>query len=130
MGKFDEWKASRLWERANTFSIHEDYDAAIRISTKAISQYPDCVEAYRVRGMAYCWKKDYERAIADLNQALEFEPNNGYRYFLRGRVYFEKGDYDKAIFDFTQSLKFESIGYTHELAQEYLDKVQAKLREI
>ena len=133
MGLFFKSKEDKLWDRANKFLINEDYDTAIRISTECISQYPKCIEAYRVRGVAYKGKKDYDRAIADLTHVIELETEKktpfgiGYRYYIRSLVYSDMGDYERAIADLTQSLKLDPNHCAREAAQKALAIAKAKL---
>ena len=132
MGLFDAIfgsKEDRLWDRANKFLLHNDYDDAIRIASDCISQFPNCFEAYRVRGMAYKGKKNYAQAIADLNHIIEFETNSvwgkGYRYYLRSLIYSDMGDYKNEIADLAKSIE---LGHTSiDAAKKKLVEAQAKL---
>jgi len=120
-------KEARLWDRANKFLINKDYDTAIRISNECISLYPNCVEAYRVRGIAYKGKKDYDRALADLNHVIELEPTNGYRYYLRSLVYSDMGDFKQEIADLNKSIEVGGLGSVYSTVKEKLAEAQAKL---
>ena len=127
MGLFSS-KEDKLWDRANKFLLRDDYDTAIRLSTECISLFPNCVEAYRVRGVAYKGKKDYDRALADLNHVIELEPTSGYRYYGRSLVYSDMGDFEKEIADLTKAIELD--GTSDYPAKEKLAKAQAKLGKI
>ena len=118
-------KEERLWDRANKFLLHDDYDDAIRIASDCISQFPSCVEAYRVRGMAYKGKKNYEQALTDVNRTIEFEPNKEERYYQRGLVYLDMGDSNKAIADFNKTIELGGpTGLYTKFAKEKLGKIK------
>jgi len=48
-----------------------DYDRVIKNSTKAITNNPSDIEAYRARGRAWEEKGDYDQAILDCTKAIE-----------------------------------------------------------
>ena len=126
MGLFKS-KETKLWDRANKFLLNKDYDTAIKISTECISLFPNCAEAYRVRGIAYKGKKEYDQALADLNHVIELEPTNGYRYYGRSLVYSDMGDYEKEIADLTKAIELD--GTSVYSAKERLAAAQAKLKK-
>ncbi len=66
---------------------------------------PDCADAYRERGQAWCLKGELDEAIADYSRALRLDPNHVKGYNRRASAWSGKGEYDKAIADCNQALR-------------------------
>ena len=64
-----------------------EYDQAIADFAKALELNPNYADAYRVRGLAYAYKKEYDQAVADFSKTLELNPDVAATYALRGAAY-------------------------------------------
>jgi tetratricopeptide (TPR) repeat protein len=85
-----------------------DYD-------KIIELYPEDVDAYYQRGVAYKYKPDHEKAIRDFSKVIELSPKNADAYRNRGESYEAKGEHDMAIRDFSKAIE---LNPTNALAYE------------
>ena len=105
----------------------EDYDKAIADYTTAIALNPQDADAYKNRGVAYCWRRDYDKAIADYTTAIALNPQDADAYKNRGVAYRGQKDYDKAIADHTTAIALNpqgadayiNRGLTYVLQEEY-----------
>ena len=77
-------------------------DEAVKAYTRAIELYPDYVEAYFRRGVAYNVRGESALAIKDLTTAIELKPGLALAYYYRGHAYINGNEYDLAIEDYTK----------------------------
>ncbi|NDJ79078.1 MAG: tetratricopeptide repeat protein, partial [Chloroflexi bacterium] len=93
--------AFSLTMSAFTNLVLKNYEAVVEDASQGIeltSEYS--VDAYMMRGFAYCALDDYVAAEADYTRALELDPGFMLAYVLRGEVRRAQGDYSAANDDF------------------------------
>jgi tetratricopeptide (TPR) repeat protein len=79
-------------------------DKAIGNFHKAISIYPDLIEAYSNLGVAYSMKGQPDKAISYFNRMIKLKPDDPRAYYNLGMTYGQKGLFDKAIDYFKRSI--------------------------
>lgn len=89
------------------FAYYEDeaYDEAIEIYSSGIDQYPDYMEFYINRAMAYYASGQAELAFNDLDYVIGKKPNSAYAYTNRGSIYLSEGDAGSALKDFYAAIE-------------------------
>jgi tetratricopeptide (TPR) repeat protein len=90
--------------RGSEFSLRGEYDKAISNYTEAIRLYPDYVDAYNRRGLAYICAKDYGKANSDFSKAIELDPKNARIYYNRGISHQANGKSGMAQADFANAI--------------------------
>lgn len=121
------YNAVFLRSRGRFYYFNDKYRLALADLNKALSHYPDYVEALYIRGRTYDDLKQYDNSLADLNLAIsldEFDPD-----IRRARSYLYKDlkKYGKALEDIDASLKYGSFdkynwdakGYLHRYFKDY-----------
>ncbi len=91
-----------------------DYELAVFYYTRYLKSYPNEVNAYFNRGLAYNFLKKYEAALADFGKAIEMNPQYWQAYSSRGYAYIGQKQFESAVREYTQAIKInpnESIAY-------------------
>lgn len=90
-------------------SLHRSQksDEANRIYIQILEQYPDNVEAMRLRAVVYMEKGYFPLAEEFLLQALSIDPKNPSAYNNLGSLYFSQKEIDKAIQCFRKALNID-----------------------
>ena len=74
------------FEQARVKFAAGQWAECIMVCTEAISQRPDDVRAYVLRGRAFCRVGQFEPAITDFSIAIKLNPQNPEYYYLRRRA--------------------------------------------
>jgi tetratricopeptide (TPR) repeat protein len=74
---------------------------------KAVSLYPDFIDAHLLLGTVYMDGQQWERAEAELRRTLEINPKLAAAFFALGEVYRRQKDYDAAEKALREGLKLE-----------------------
>jgi len=92
------------FNRAELYSINNDFDRAIADYNQMIRIDPDNALAYTFRGGVYLQQGKHDQALSDLNEAIRVNPKISNAYMFRGLIYFNKevqskedADYDNAV---------------------------------
>jgi tetratricopeptide (TPR) repeat protein len=91
-----------------------DYDLAVFYYSRYLKTYPNEVNAYYNRGLAYNYLKKYDLALVDFNKVIEINPNYANAYSSRGYSYIAQKQFDSAVREYTFAIKLnpnESIYY-------------------
>lgn len=83
----------------------QDYSKTVYDTTKAIELYPEYLEAYARRSMAYDALGKTAKALEDFKKATELEPENASAYQVRGDLLASKKQIDKALADYNKALE-------------------------
>ena len=84
-----------------------NYKLALDEFNKAITENPNDVSYYEVRGNVFFALKDYNKAVSDYDKALSIE-KGPLTYMSRGLAYLRMDNPDKAIADFNSSTELDS----------------------
>lgn len=82
----------------------------VDLSTRILKQWPDCVEAQSMRGMAYLALDKIPESISDLTAAIESKKMRSRQtlmYLSRGIAYSHQEKYSQAIEDLTSALAID-----------------------
>lgn len=82
-----------------------EYEEAIDTYTAGIERFPDYIDFYTNRGMAYFEMGDTDNALHDLDHAVTMEEHAPEAYANRGMVYLGIGDYQSALVDFYKAIE-------------------------
>jgi Tfp pilus assembly protein PilF len=85
-----------------------DFDAAIRLYSKAIESDPEWSDVYVFRGAMFAKKGDTDRAIADFSEAIKLDPRDADAYQRRASAHERNGEYPRAEADFAKSEELRS----------------------
>jgi TonB family protein len=99
--------ADRLESQARKAFQRQDYDATIRLATKALQLAPTLASLRDLRANAYYRKGDNDSAIRDYDEAIRLNPTFSLAYVDRGSVYMVKGWRDKALADFNEAIRID-----------------------
>lgn len=80
-------------------------EEALKLLTKAISQFERHALAYERRGQVYFNLGRFKEAIADFNTSIELDPDYTYAYFSRAKMHMYGKKWELAINDFEQANK-------------------------
>lgn len=97
--------SEELLHESNALYQAGRYQETIDLLSRLLQRWPDNVDAYLKRGLAYIALHDFQHAIIDCNHALILAPRNAIAYNNRGRAYFFLGDYLHAITDHTRAIE-------------------------
>lgn len=101
----------------------EDYDAAVKLFTKAAEADPSAVEPLVNRAISYEVLERYEEAIADLYKALSMNSELSDIYYNLGFVYDEMKDTTNALKYYREAIEYDAYN-----ADAYLN-IAAIMRE-
>lgn len=82
----------------------------VDLSSKILKQWPDCIEAQSMRGMAYLALEKIPEAITDLTVAIDsrkMRSRQTLMYLSRGIAYSHQEKYPQAIADLTSALTID-----------------------
>ena len=82
------------FEQARDAFAAGQWAESIMFSTESISQHPDDLRAYILRGRAFRRLGQLEPAITDYTIAIHLKPDNPEFYYLRADAYKDRGDID------------------------------------
>ncbi len=91
--------AATTYEEARAKFAAGQWAECVLRCTDAISQKPDDIRAYVLRGRAYCRLGQFEPAITDFSIAIKLNPNNPEYYYLRADAHKDRGDIELADAD-------------------------------
>lgn len=74
--RFVEQASDLLLQKASALLQTGDYYGVISDTGKILKQFPQHLEAYRLRGMAYFWLGDHDVAIQHFREALKSDPEH------------------------------------------------------
>ena len=98
----------RLNNEGNDYYSRHLFKRAATEYSKMIAMFPNKVDGYVLRGMAYYRMGAYDKAIADDTKAIALQSSERYKaesYYNRGLNYGSKGDFPRAIADYTEAMK-------------------------
>jgi tetratricopeptide (TPR) repeat protein len=84
---------------------------AIHRFSEIISNDPNKLEGYDLRGATYFTQGEWDKAIDDFSKALQIDPGNARVYANRAAAYRFKKEFDKAIADFSESLRLNPTNH-------------------
>ena len=85
---------------------HENYDAAIQATQKALN-LTENIESHYKMAIAFSYKGEYENAIDQYNKTLEKEPENPETWKNLGLAYKYQNAYDKALDSFNKAISLK-----------------------
>jgi len=93
-----------------------DYDAGIRLASKAIALDPRLGEAYYIRSQAYFATSDYQKCLTDMNHFIELMPFKGeyfpeHPYLIRGKALLILEKHEDAIFNFQMARRLNASSF-------------------
>ena len=83
----------------------QDYEQVVEDTSKAISLYPEFMDAYIRRSTAYENLGEHQKAKLDMQRVNELHPKDAKGYQSRGNFFAEKKQTEKALADFTKALE-------------------------
>jgi hypothetical protein len=95
---------------AQTLFDQKQYDEALAIYDKLISEHPKSATPYVTRGKCYAAMGRYQTSIKDFDRAISLYPKFGEAYYRRGLAHAKIGMKDLAESD---RLKSVELGYKH-----------------
>jgi tetratricopeptide (TPR) repeat protein len=102
--------------------IHEKFDEALVILSKAKSIYPLSYKLFNNAGYVYSKIGKYDSALYNFNRAIELEPNTASYYNNRAKAKYHLKDFNGALIDFQKALELDP-----ELNDAYLNRGITKL---
>jgi tetratricopeptide (TPR) repeat protein len=91
-----------LLKRYNEISLdiksRTDTTLLLNVLGKILSKYPQCVDAYLIRGDLFFTNGNSKRAHFDYNTAILYDRNNVYAYYKLGLLCQEGESYDSSIY--------------------------------
>jgi serine protease Do len=93
--------------------LQEDFNAALRSSTRAIQINPRFAAAYSLRGSIRYLTQDYSGAAADFSQAVQLDGNLASAYLGRGLSQSAMRNPEGALSDYTKAIQLspDSLSY-------------------
>jgi tetratricopeptide (TPR) repeat protein len=104
------------------------YKAAIKMCTKIINRYPDCVTAYETRANLWRLLNQPQKAVRDIEQALSLGPTDS-SWYIAALVHEAAGQWKKAVHDISMdiSLTEKTYGRRHP-DQSYVNRARNYIR--
>ena len=98
-------------------------DKAIPHLEKAISLYPDFLEAQLLLGTSYMDAKQWDKAEASLKRAATIDPKRAEGHLALGQLYYQQKKYDNAEKELFDALKIDDKLWSghYTLARVYMD---------
>ena len=104
IGKDTQTQAEEFFNQGEAYYKLNDFIAAIKDYSKAISINPNYVDAYFNRGKAHYELKNFITTIEDYSKAISINPNYANAYFGRGGVHYDLKNFTTAIEDYSKSI--------------------------
>jgi DnaJ homolog subfamily C member 3 len=125
--KFVEQATDLLLQKASALLYTGDYYGVISDTGKILKQYPQHLEAYRLRGMAYFWLGDHDVATQHFREGLKSDPEHqglkdGHKLVKKiekkkkkADEAYSSGDFEKAIQLYTDAINIEPshVNFAH-----------------
>ena len=104
--KTGAWKSSpnEYVVQARTAMSNSNWQKALELTTKALEQDPDYVEALMLRCGVFSSEKKFSEAQADCDRAIELSPKNALAYMTRAGMRATMKDYAQAGKDYDQAI--------------------------
>jgi tetratricopeptide (TPR) repeat protein len=96
--------SSTIYYRGETYTVLENYDAAIADYQAAIDRFSQYDLAYQSLGYAYYKTRKFDQALDALNQALEISPNSPTAHLYLALVYVAMNDFEEAKAETAQAM--------------------------
>lgn len=96
-------RAVDLGSKNATFALFDiyfdqrNYHDMLKLGNRMVKQFPDYVESFRYRGIAYAGLLEYERAKNDFLKSIDLDPDYHRTYRDLGSLYREQKKYDEAL---------------------------------
>ncbi len=106
--------AKTYYNRGTASYGKENYEAAIKDLSMAITLEPKAPDAYFNRGLSYRRQHKIDEAISDFTKAIQLYSNQSSYYFERCNALIVKNDLNSAIADCSEALRLspdEASGY-------------------
>lgn len=84
-----------------------NFDAAIKATSRGIEICPEYVEGYCNRSIAHASQGKYDLALLDINKADSVKPNHPMTYYARGVLYYKQGKYADALAEYNKALALD-----------------------
>jgi tetratricopeptide (TPR) repeat protein len=96
---------------------NHDVQGAMVVSNQLLSEYPDLLEVWMLRGYLHELNKEYEQAKADITRAIELNELEPHLFYSRGRFAYQLGELREAVQDFSKGLdlcKYHASDYYYD----------------
>jgi tetratricopeptide (TPR) repeat protein len=102
---------SRFELLCSTLGCLDNYKVqeALEFASQGIKHYPDDVEFYRLRGVAYETLGQIANAVEDISSAIKLLPSNDSFYSYRSHLNMRLQNYAQAIADITTAIELSPM---------------------
>ena len=93
-----------LIAKAKEMARNGDDSGAMALSDELLSQHPDEMRVWMLRGYLHELNEEYELAKTDFTHAIKINPLEPHLYYSRGRFSYQQGELHEAVQDFSKGL--------------------------
>lgn len=103
----NKYAARKMFDEGVAAYIKNDFEASVKLLTRAIKYDSTVALFYVSRGAARLKLEKAAEAIADFDRALNLDPEYVRAYHLRGLAYERLGEFARAFQDFDRALEID-----------------------
>jgi tetratricopeptide (TPR) repeat protein len=90
--------------KAKKMARDQNDSRAMDLANELLSQHPDDMRVWMLRGYLHELNEEYEQAKTDLTQAIGMNSLEPHLYYSRGRFSYQLGELHEAVHDFSKAL--------------------------
>lgn len=123
-----KYLANAYNNRAEGYSIIEQYDKAIQDFDAAISIQPDFSPAYYNRAIIFSFIGNYQNSLKDLEIALQIDPAKIIAYYQRAIVHVRFGNFKNAVEDLNRFIPSATSKEAGNIPDAYYNRAVAYIK--